>query len=106
MLGCAAYLDFIQVLEFMKLELIDSRIKTTRARNAKFLLNDPVLRDYEDCFSDKPSKLPTKYIWKLIRLFLLWYTLPGKLQFYFFNQHEILLKKSNTPLGFHIYVSD
>ena len=105
-MGCAPYLD-LQVLEFMKLELIETPgSKTTRARNAKFLQNDPVLRDYEDCFSGKAGKLPTKYISKLIRLFLQWYTLQGKLQFYFFNQHEILLKKSNTPLGFHIYASD
>ena len=63
LLGCDTCLH-IEVLEFTNLELIDtpqSKLRTICARNARpgVFQTDFVLRDYEDCFSNK-------YIWKLI----------------------------------------
>ena len=60
LLGCDACLD-LDVLEFMNLELITTpESKKPEQKMPSFFLSDPVLQDYKDCFSDKPSKLPNK----------------------------------------------
>ena len=66
LLGCDACLD-LEVIKFMNLQLIDTlephvvNSDTSRRDEDQSIFDtDPVLREYQDCFSDKPGKLPTK----------------------------------------------
>ena len=66
LLGCDACLD-LEVIKFMNLQLIDTpephvvNPETSRQDEDKSIFKtDPVLREYQDCFSDKPGKLPTE----------------------------------------------
>ena len=66
LLGCDACLD-LEVLKFMILQLIDtpepceaSPVTSSQVGDASSFKNDPVLSEYQDCFSDKPGKLPNK----------------------------------------------
>ena len=66
LLGCDACLD-LEVLKFMNLQLIDSpepdqaTPKTQGAcEDQTMFQKDSVLCGYQDCFSDKPGKLPNK----------------------------------------------
>ena len=66
LLGCDACLD-LEVLKFMNLQLIDtpepceaSPVTSSQVGDASSFKNDPVLSEYQDCFSDKPGKLPNK----------------------------------------------
>ena len=69
LLGCDACLD-LEVLKFMNLQLIDtpepceaSPETSEQVGGVSNFKNDPVLNDpvlSEDCFSDKPGKLPNK----------------------------------------------
>lgn len=66
LLGCDACLD-LEVLQFMNLQLIDTPVPnpampdTPRARGDQTIFQkDPILREYPDCFSDKPGTLPNK----------------------------------------------
>ena len=66
LLGCDACLD-LEVIKFMNLQLIDTpephvvNPETSRQDEDKSISKtDPVLREYQDCFSDKPGKLPTE----------------------------------------------
>ena len=66
LLGCDACLD-LEVLKFMNLQLIDSpepdqaTPKTQGAcEDQTMFQEDSVLCGYQDCFSDKPGKLPSK----------------------------------------------
>ena len=66
LLGCDACLD-LEVLQFMNLQLIDTTVPNpamsdtpgTRGDQTIFK-NDPILREYPDCFSDKPGTPPNK----------------------------------------------
>ena len=65
-LGWDACLD-LEVIKFMNLQLIDTpepqvvNSETSRQDEDQSIFEtDPVLREYQDCFSDKPGKLPTK----------------------------------------------
>ena len=63
LLSCDACLD-LEVLKFMNVDLIqhtgtESKSKTTHSGNMDNLIKtDPVLKDYQDCFSEYPGKLP------------------------------------------------
>ena len=66
LLGCDARLD-LEVITFMNLQLIDTpephvmNSDTSRKDEDQSIFDtDPVVREYQDCFSDKPGKLPTK----------------------------------------------
>ncbi|XP_032230541.2 uncharacterized protein K02A2.6-like [Nematostella vectensis] len=67
LLSCEACLD-LEVLKFMNLDLIDTPERlaeeTTQGNgnkpNAELLVEDPVLSQYQDCFSNKPGRLPNK----------------------------------------------
>ena len=66
LLGCDACLD-LEVLKFMNLQLINSPEPdqaTTKTQGAcedqTMFQKDSVLCGYQDCFSDKPGKLPNK----------------------------------------------
>ena len=63
LLSCDACLD-LEVVKFMNLELIDSpepkvmNPQKSQDREESKFVSDPVLRDYLDCFSNKPGALP------------------------------------------------
>ena len=66
LLGCDACLD-LEVIKFMNIQLIDTpephvgNSETSRQDEDQSIFEtDPVLREYQYCFSDKPGKLPTK----------------------------------------------
>ena len=66
LLGCDACLD-LEVIKFMNLQLIDTpephavNSDTSRQDEDQSIFEtDAVLREYQDCFSDKPGKLSTK----------------------------------------------
>ena len=66
LLGCDACLD-LEVIKFINLQLIDTpkphimNSETSRQDDDQSIFEtDPVLREYQDCFSDKPCKLSTK----------------------------------------------
>ena len=66
LLGCDACL-YLEVVKFMNLQLIDTpephvvNSETSRQDEDQSIFEtDHVLREYQDCFSDKPGKLPTK----------------------------------------------
>ena len=62
LLGCYAYLD-LEVLKCMNLDLIrhtdtERKSQKTQPGSVDVLKTDPVLREYQDCVSEKPGKLP------------------------------------------------
>ncbi|XP_048582219.1 uncharacterized protein K02A2.6-like [Nematostella vectensis] len=67
LLSCEACLD-LEVLQFMDLTLLDSPSAQTsnidlsreQSKSTTTLTSDPVLKDYLDCFSNKPGMLPNK----------------------------------------------
>ena len=65
LLGCDACLD-LEVLQFMNLHLIDTPAPspamsdTPTCGDQTIFQKDPILREYQDCFSDKPGSLPNK----------------------------------------------
>ena len=90
LLGCDACLD-LEVLEFMNLELITTpESKQPEQEMPNFFQTNPALQDYKDCFSDKPGKLPYKVHLEVDPSVKRW------------KKMGLLLKKRNTPLGFHL----
>ena len=66
LLGCDACLD-LEVIKFINLQLIDTPEPHVVNydtlgwdEDQSIFKTDLVLREYQDCFSDKPGKLPTK----------------------------------------------
>ena len=66
LLGCDACLD-LEVLQFMNLQVIDTPVHNPamldmpRACGDQTIFQtDPILREYPDCFSDKPGTFPNK----------------------------------------------
>ena len=61
-MGCYACLD-LEVLKFMNLDLIqctdtERKSEKTQPRTVVLIKTDPVLREFQDCFSEKPGRLP------------------------------------------------
>lgn len=64
LLSCDACLD-LEVLKFMNLDLIqatetDRNSTKTQTKVAEIIKTDLLLKDYQDCFSEKPGKLPNE----------------------------------------------
>ena len=62
LLGCYACLD-LEVLKFMNLDLIehsdtDRKSQKAQPRSVDLIKTDAVLREFQDCLSKKPGRLP------------------------------------------------
>ena len=99
----------------MNLELITTpESKQPEQKMPSFFLKDPVLQDYKDCFSDKPGKLPNKVHLEVDpsvppvvhppRKFPVAFLEPAREKLTEMEEDGVglLLKKRNTPLGFHL----